>query len=97
VARTRVVRRVPVDSEPVPLLDDAPSMVQHGDVSVPADWIKGALLNVRNHGAQYIVTLDPAEYDPRHEERCVKFTNVGECQSFVSSWYQREHCDPRAR
>ena len=63
----------------------------------PADWRKGALLNVRNHGAEYIVTLHPAEYDPRHQDQCMKFTNVGECQNFVSAWYQREHSDPRAR
>lgn len=63
----------------------------------PADWRKGALLNVRNHGAEYIVTLHPLEYDPRHDDQCMKFTNVGECQSFVSSWYQRESHDPRAR
>lgn len=63
----------------------------------PADWRKGALLNVRNHGAEYIVTLHPAEYDPRHEDQCMKFTNVGECQAFVSAWYARESHDPRAR
>lgn len=63
----------------------------------PADWRKGALLNVRNHGAEYIVTLHPAEYDPRHDDQCMKFTNVGECQNFVSAWYARESHDPRAR
>jgi hypothetical protein len=63
----------------------------------PADWRKGALLNVRNHGAEYIVTLYPEEYDPRYQERCVKFTNLGECQAFVSSWYARESHNPLAR
>lgn len=63
----------------------------------PADWRKGALLNVRNHGEHYIITLWPEEYRPDQEERCVKFTNLGECQGFVSHWYARETADPRAR
>jgi hypothetical protein len=63
----------------------------------PIEWRKGALLNVRNAGAEYIVTLYPHEYDPRHEDRCLKFTNLGECQDFVSRWYARESHDPRAR
>lgn len=66
-------------------------------IAPPEDWRKGALLNVRGGGAEYIVTLHPEEYDPRHEERCLKFTNLGECQDFVSRWYARESYDPRAR
>lgn len=63
----------------------------------PSDWRKGALLNVRNGGEEYIVTLYPEEYDPQHPERCITFTNVGECQKFISDWYARESHDPRAR
>lgn len=65
----------------------------------PADWRKGALLNVRDHHsyAPYVITLWPEEYDPEHPERCVTFTNRGECQDFVSRWYAAEHHDPRAR
>lgn len=63
----------------------------------PSGWHKGALLNVRNHGAEYVITLWPEEYDVEHEERCIKFTNLGLCQDFVSRWYARESHDPRAR
>jgi hypothetical protein len=90
--RGRVRRVAPVD----PSLDEIEPVVR-ADGEPPADWRKGSLLNVRNHGAEYIVTLHPLEYDPRHEDQCMKFTNVGECQAFVSAWYQRESHDPRAR
>lgn len=63
----------------------------------PSDWAKGALLNVRNYGEHYAVTLYPEEYSHDREERCIKFTNLGECQAFVSDWYSRQHHDPRAR
>lgn len=65
----------------------------------PADWSKGALLNVRDHHsvAPYVITLWPEEYSPEHPERCITFTNRGECQDFVSRWYAAEHHDPRAR
>jgi hypothetical protein len=63
----------------------------------PADWRKGALLNVRNHGAFYVITLYPAESDPRHPERELRFTNLGECQDWVSAWYARESHNPLAR
>lgn len=92
--RGRVRRVAPVEHDPS--IDEIEPVVRApGDP--PVDWCKGALLNVRNHGAEYIVTLHPAEYDPRHEDQCMKFTNVGECQAFVSAWYQRESHDPRAR
>lgn len=55
-----------------------------------AGWIKGQLLNVRNVGSHYNVTLLGEEYDPRHPERCLQFTNSGECQNFVSEWYARD-------
>lgn len=63
----------------------------------PADWRKGALLNVRNRGEAYVITLYPEEFDDRHPERSMRFTNLGECQDFVSKWYAAEHHDPRAR
>lgn len=85
-----------VTGQPEPVIEIVEAVFRAPD-QPPADWRKGALLNVRNHGAEYIVTLHPAEYDPRHEDRCMKFTNVGECQAFVSAWYARESHDPRAR
>ena len=63
----------------------------------PADWRKGALLNVRNRGEAYVITLYPAEHDPDHPEREMRFTNLGECQDFVSAWYARESHNPLAR
>lgn len=63
----------------------------------PADWTKGQLLNVRNHGDAYIITRYPDEYDREHPERSMRFTNLGECQNFVSDWYARQSHDPRAR
>jgi hypothetical protein len=85
-----------VTGQPEPVIEIEEPVLRAPD-QPPADWRKGALLNVRNHGAEYIVTLHPAEYDPRHEDQCMKFTNVGECQGFVSAWYARESHDPRAR
>lgn len=66
-------------------------------ISVPPDWRKGALLNVRNYGDRYVITLWPEEYDSEKSERAVEFTNLGECQNFVSDWYARHSHDPRAR
>lgn len=63
----------------------------------PADWRKGALLNVRNRGDAYVVTLYPEEFDEERPDRALRFTNLGECQDFVSHWYAAEHHDPRAR
>ncbi|MDA8254388.1 MAG: hypothetical protein M0Z99_01905 [Betaproteobacteria bacterium] len=62
----------------------------------PSDWRKGALLNVRNYGAEYVVTLYPEEVDQEHPERALRFTNVARCQDFISAWYARESPDPRA-
>lgn len=73
--------------EPVPRAPDEP----------PADWRKGALLNVRNYGDAYVITLYPEEFDIEHTDRAMRFTNLGECQGFVSRWYAAEHHDPRAR
>lgn len=60
-----------------------------GGVPIPAAWTLGQLLNVRNTGPDYCVTLYPEEFDPRHPERALRFTNSAECQSFVSRWYAR--------
>lgn len=64
---------------------------------VPADWHVGMLLNVRPTGEGWNITLFPEEYDPRHPERTLQFTNYGKCQDFVSTWYARQAHDPRAR
>lgn len=63
----------------------------------PPDWRKGALLNVRNYGDAYIITLYPEEFSDERPERALRFTNPGLCQDFVSNWYARESHDPRAR
>lgn len=55
-----------------------------------AGWYKGQLLNVRNAGSQYNVTLLGEEYDPRRPERCLQFTNINDAQTFVSMWYSPE-------
>ncbi len=64
---------------------------------VPPDWRPGMLLNVRNAGDCYRITLYPEEYDPRHPERTLRFPNPADCQKFVSLWYSRQSPDPRAR
>lgn len=73
----------------------APEITQAAPL--PRGWAKGALLNVRNNGAEYRITLYPEEFDPQQPERCLHFTNPAECQNFVSQWYSRESHDPRAR
>jgi len=55
-----------------------------------AGWCKGQLLNVRNAGSHYNVTLLGEEYDPRRPERCIQFTQPNDCQNFVSQWYGSE-------
>ena len=64
---------------------------------IPLDWRVGMLLNVRNTGADYTITLFPEEFDPRKPDRALHFTNPGHAQDFVSRWYSRESHDPRAR
>lgn len=76
---------------------DEPIEADHEPNTPPASWNKGMLLNVRNRGAEYVVTLYPLEYDPRHDDQCIKFTNLGECQNFVSAWYARQSHNPLAR
>ena len=65
-------------------------------LQVPQDWTLGQLLNVRNTGPDYCVTLYPEEFDPRRPERALRFTNSAQCQEFVSRWYARTAFDPRA-
>ena len=69
-----------------------------GDVrpAIPENWVKGQLLNVRDAGSSYRVTLLNEEYDPRNPERCVQFNSSWEAQQFVSEWYSRGSHDPRA-
>ncbi|WP_244191308.1 hypothetical protein [Ralstonia insidiosa] len=82
-----------------PVIDVAATEQIVGEVPqlVPADWRKGALLNVRNYGDRYVITLWPEEYSQEKPERAIEFTNLGECQNFVSDWYARHSHDPRAR
>jgi hypothetical protein len=67
------------------------------EVETPPDWRKGALLNVRNYGAEYVITLHGEELDERHPERAIRFTNPARCQDWVSAWYAQQYVDPRAR
>jgi hypothetical protein len=83
--------------KPEPIFEDEPEIVEREPNQPPADWQKGALLNVRNYGDAYVVTLHGEEYSIDRPERALRFTNPALCQDFVSAWYSREHCDPRAR
>lgn len=69
----------------------------HEGDPIPPNWVKGQLLNVRNRGDYYVITLYPEEEDPRHPERALRFSNTWTCQEFVSKWYALESADPRAR
>lgn len=60
-------------------------------LAIPEDWNIGALLNVRNNGAEYLVSLYPEEYDYRKPERTLRFANSADCQNFVSAWYARTY------
>ena len=74
-----------------------PEVLEPESPQYPADWRPGMLLNVRNTGPDYTITLWPEEFDHRKPERALHFTNPGECQNFVSKWYARQSHDPRAR
>jgi hypothetical protein len=96
--RPRPKKASSVGVAPEDIVDgDAAELVMPTPDAPPPDWRKGALLNVRNYGAEYIVTLYPEEHDPRSPERGLHFTNLGECQAFVSAWYARESHNPLAR
>lgn len=97
MARPKLARTAqePVSANPVSMpADDA--IVEPEPDPVPPDWQLGALLNVRNGGDAYIVTLFPEEYDHRHPERALRFQNSARCQDFISAWYARVWRDPRA-
>jgi hypothetical protein len=67
---------------------------------IPQSWTKGQLLNVRNRGEFYVVTLLGEEDDPPLKPApngALRFTNTALCQDFISKWYATEHHDPRAR
>lgn len=53
----------------------------------PDFWTRGQLLNVRNAGSHYNVTVLGEDFDTRYPERCLQFPNSWECQAFVSWWY----------
>ena len=83
---------------PFAIVNDVPDEIaEQVEYRHPEDWTKGALLNVRNAGECYNVTLYPEEADPRLPERTLKFTNPAKCQDFVSKWYARESHNPLAR
>lgn len=67
------------------------------ELAIPTFWVKGQLLNVRNTGADFVVTVLGEEFDPRYPDRALRFDNSFTCQQFVSKWYAREAADPRAR
>lgn len=100
MARDRV-RRVAPPEHVQEAIDTAESAemfdVPRDPMQPPSDWRKGALLNVRNRGEYYAITLWPEEADDRHPERQMRFTNLGECQAFVSDWYSRQSHNPLAR
>lgn len=89
--------RVPLSVAEKELPDEIAEESVEDAQKVPSDWRKGALLNVRNYGAEYIVTLYPEEWDHAHPARALHFPNSARCQDFVSAWYARESHDPRAR
>ena len=53
----------------------------------PDFWTRGQLLNVRNAGSHYNVTVLGEEFDTRYPERTLQFPNSWECQAFISWWY----------
>ena len=91
----RRTRPLVLPEVPVPLPEELPE--EAPAPTLPPDWREGMLLNVRNIGAGYAVTLYPEEADPRAPERTLHFRNPAECQDFVSRWYGRQSPDPRAR
>jgi hypothetical protein len=90
----------PVEEESSVISDEAETelnLLTQSKAETPSDWVKGMLLNVRNYGDAYVITLHGEEYSTDRPERALRFTNPALCQDFVSAWYSREHCDPRAR
>lgn len=60
------------------------------------NWTRGQLLNMRNAGAHWNITVAGEEYDPRYPERCLQIPYAGG-QNFISAWYAREAPNPFAR
>lgn len=83
---TRVLE-VPGDRAPPGPPDEERSPEERAQA---AGWVKGQLLNVRNAGSHYNVTLQGEEYDPTNPHRCVRFVNISDVQDFVSRWYAPE-------
>lgn len=63
---------------------------------IPNHWQKGQLLNVRNTGVDYVLTILGEEFDHRHPERALRFSNSSTCNDFLGHWYSRQSHDPRA-
>jgi len=76
--------------------EDAAPPIQPLAHTFPIHWARGQLLNVRNTGSEYVLTLLNEEYDKRHPDRAIFFPNAFECNAFLGWWYSREHADPRA-
>ena len=77
--------------------DETDEGVTASDPQPPSDWIVGQLLNVRNTGSEYVMTLLDEEFDYRHPERALRFPNSSACQQFVSAWYARTYASLIAR
>ena len=90
--RIRKVGAAPV----VEHLQELPEAIREPNL-VPEGWRHGQLLNVRNRGDAYVITLLGEEFDPEHPERSMRFENPGDCQNFVSGWYAKQHHSPLAR
>lgn len=88
-ARRALEVRGDIAPSEVPAQDQTPE-----DRAKAAGWSKGQLLNVRNAGSHYNVTLLGEEYDPRYPERCLQFTCINDAQTFISKWYSREPAGP---
>jgi hypothetical protein len=83
--------------EAVEIAEDAGFEIE---VRAPASWTKGQLLNVRNRGEFYVITLLGEEDEPPLKPApngALRFMNTALCQDFISTWYSRESHDPRAR
>jgi hypothetical protein len=91
-------RNLGISMQPEP---DEPDPDDDEDATrVPPSWTKGQLLNVRNRGEFYVVTLLGEEDEPPFKPApsgALRFSNTALCQDFVSKWYAAEHHDPRAR
>ena len=88
-ARTATNRISPgpaISNVPVPEVEMVPEDTCNGR-TYPKCWLRGQLLNVRNNGGYYTVTLLEEEFDPERPERAMVFTDNIEAQNFISHWY----------